>query len=52
MGWVVALLVLAIIFGVIGLVVEAVKWMLIIAAVLLVAGLVRAFLAGRSTASR
>jgi hypothetical protein len=36
MGWVVALVVLAVIFGIIGLVVAAVKWMLIIAGVLIV----------------
>ncbi|MDP9820618.1 hypothetical protein [Nocardioides massiliensis] len=50
MGWVIALIVVAIILGVIGLVVEAVKWLLIIAAALFVIGLVRAFFAGRGSA--
>jgi hypothetical protein len=47
MGWVIALIVLAVIFGVVGLVVEAVKWFLIIAGVLLLAGVARGFVAGR-----
>jgi hypothetical protein len=49
MGWVVALLVLALIFGVVGWVVEAVKWLLIIAVLLVVAGAVRGYLAARDT---
>ncbi|MDP3968525.1 MAG: hypothetical protein Q8Q02_09595 [Nocardioides sp.] len=51
MAWVIALIVVAVILGVIGLVIEAVKWLLIIAAVLLVAAMARAFLAGRQTRS-
>jgi hypothetical protein len=51
MGWVVALVVLALVFAVVGLVIEAVKWLLIIAGVLLVAGFVRGFLELRSTNS-
>lgn len=47
MGWLVALLVVAVILGVIGLVVEALKWLLIVAALLVVVGLVRAFLSSR-----
>lgn len=50
MGWIIALIVLAVIFGVIGLVIEAVQWLLIIAGVLLLAGLARGFLAGRRSA--
>ncbi|MGN6089221.1 MAG: hypothetical protein ACTHMZ_06555 [Actinomycetes bacterium] len=49
MGLVILLIVLAIIFGVVGLVVSALKWLLIIGLILLVAGLIRAFVAGRST---
>lgn len=40
MGWVIALIVLALVFGGIGLIVAAAKWALIIAVVLLVAGVV------------
>ncbi len=50
MGWIVALIVLALIFGVIGLVVEALKWFLIIAGVLVLFALLRGFLAGRDSA--
>ena len=46
MGLVIALIVLALIFGVVGLVVRAAKWALIIAVVFLVAGAVSGF-AGR-----
>ncbi len=46
-GLVIALIVLAVIFGVIGLVVEALQWMLIIAGLLLVVGLVRIFITSR-----
>ena len=49
MGWVIALIVLAVLFGVVGLAVEAVKWFLIIAGVLLLAGVARGFLAGRGS---
>lgn len=49
MAWVIALIVVAVILGVVGLVVEAVKWLLIIAAVLFVAAMARAFLAGRNS---
>ena len=47
MGLVVLLLILALIFGGIGLFVEAAKWALIIALVLLVVGAIAGF-AGRS----
>ena len=47
MGLVIALIVLAIIFGVVGLAVEALKWLLIIAVVLLVVGVARAAISGR-----
>ncbi len=43
MGWVIALIVLAVIFGVIGLVVTALKWLLIVGLVFLVAGVVAGF---------
>jgi hypothetical protein len=42
MGLVIALIVLAIIFGVVGLAVAALKWLLIIAVVLLIVGIARA----------
>jgi len=48
MGLVVALIVLAVIFGGIGLFVAAAKWALIIAVVLLIAGAVAGFM-GRGT---
>ncbi|MCU1677962.1 MAG: hypothetical protein JWM93_2720 [Frankiales bacterium] len=41
MGLLLALIVLAVIFGVIGLAVAAMKWMLIIAVILLVVAVVR-----------
>jgi hypothetical protein len=47
MGWVIALIVLAVIFGIVGFAVTALKWLLIVALVLFVLGLVRAFTAGR-----
>lgn len=47
MGVVIALVVLAVIFGAIGLLVVAAKWALIIGAILLLAGIVMGF-AGRS----
>ena len=47
MGLVIALIVLAIIFGVLGLAVAAAKWLLIIAVVLLVVGVARAAISGR-----
>lgn len=49
-GLIIALIVLAVIFGVIGLVVETLQWMLIIAGILLLVGLVRIFL-GRAGSS-
>jgi hypothetical protein len=49
MGLVLALIVLALVFGVIGLVVRALKWLLIIAVALLVAGLVRGYAAGKTS---
>jgi hypothetical protein len=42
MGWIIALIVLAVIFGVIGLVVAAVKWLLIIAGILLLVAVLKA----------
>lgn len=50
MGLVLALIVLAVIFGVIGLVVRALKWLLILAVALLVAGLIRGY-AARDTSA-
>jgi hypothetical protein len=47
-GLLIALIVIAVILGLIGLVVEALQWLLIIAGVLLLLGLVRALLSGRS----
>jgi hypothetical protein len=47
MGLVLALILLAVLFGVIGLAVKALKWLLILAVVLLVAGAVRGFAAGK-----
>ncbi|MEX2291233.1 MAG: hypothetical protein WD794_13020 [Mycobacteriales bacterium] len=47
MGLVLALIVLALVLGVIGLVVRAVKWLLIIAVALLAAGAARGFIAAR-----
>lgn len=40
MGWVIALIVLAVVFGGIGLIVAAAKWALVLALVLLIAGVV------------
>jgi hypothetical protein len=48
-GLLVALLVVAVILGLVGLLVEALWWMIVIGAVLLVLALVRAFLAGRAS---
>jgi hypothetical protein len=42
---VIALIVLAILFGIGGLVIAGLKWLLIIAVILLIAGVVRGFLA-------
>ena len=42
---VIVLIVLAILFGIGGLVLTGLKWLLIIAAILLIAGVVRGFLA-------
>ena len=47
MGLVIALIVLAIILGAVGLAVTALKWLLIIAVVLLVVGVARAAISGR-----
>jgi uncharacterized membrane protein len=44
MGLVIALIVLAVIFGVLGLFVAALKWALIVGLVLLIAGAVMGFL--------
>jgi hypothetical protein len=51
MGLLLALIVLAVIFGVIGLAVSALKWLLIIAAVLLVIAVFRGIV-GRGRGSR
>jgi hypothetical protein len=49
-GLVLALILIALVLGVIGLVARAVRWLLIIAAVLFVAGLVRGVMArGKTT---
>jgi hypothetical protein len=42
-GWIVLILVVAILFGLLGLVVKVLKWMLIIAAVLFLIGVVAGF---------
>jgi hypothetical protein len=47
MGLVIALIVLAVIFGLVGLFVSALKWLLIIGVVLLVIGVARGVIAGR-----
>jgi hypothetical protein len=49
MGLVIGLIVLALILGVIGLVARAVRWLLIIAAVVFVVGLVRGATARKKT---
>jgi hypothetical protein len=49
MGLVIALIVLAIIFGVVGLAVAALKWLLIIAVVLIVVGVARAAIGRRAS---
>lgn len=48
-GLLIALLVVAVILGLVGLLVEALWWMIVIGAVLLVLALVRAFLVGRAS---
>jgi hypothetical protein len=48
MGLVIALIVLAVIFGLVGLFVTALKWLLIVAVVLLVVGVVRGAISGRA----
>jgi hypothetical protein len=50
MGLVLALIALAIVFGVIGLVFRALKWLLIIAVALLVAGVIRGMANRKSNA--
>ena len=50
MGVVIALVVVALILGVIGLVARALKWLLILAVAALVAAVVRGYLAGRTRA--
>lgn len=47
MGLVLMLIVLALLFGVIGLVFKALKWLLIIAVALLVAGVIRGYAANK-----
>lgn len=49
MGVVVLLLILALIFGGVGLFVEGLKWVLVIGLVLLIAGALMGFRGGRST---
>lgn len=49
MGIVIALIVLALIFGGLGLVMEGLKWLLIIAVVLLVVGAIMGLKGGRRT---
>ncbi len=50
MGWVILIIVLAIVLGVVGFVVEALLWLVAIAAVLLLVGVVMGFLRGRRPA--
>lgn len=50
MGLVLALIVLALVFGVIGLVFKALKWLLIIAVALLVTGVIRGMANRKSNA--
>ena len=50
MTLVVVLLVLAVLFGIFGLLVEGLKWLLIIAAALIIASVVSNFLGSRSRA--
>lgn len=47
MGLVLALIVLAVVLGLVGLFVAALKWLLIVAVVLFVVGLARGVIAGR-----
>ncbi len=47
MGLVIALIVLAVVLGLVGLFVAALKWLLIVAVVLAVVGLVRGAISGR-----
>lgn len=47
MGLVVGLIVLALILGAVGLVVRALKWLVIIAVLLVIVGIVRGWLAAR-----
>ncbi len=49
MGLVLTLIVIALVLGVIGLIARAVRWLLIIAAAFLVAGLVRGAMARKTT---
>ncbi len=49
MGWVVLLVVLAVVFGVVGLAVEAAKWLLIVAGILLLVGVARAVMSRQTT---
>lgn len=43
MGWVILVILLALAFGIVGLVVKILKWMLILAVILFVVGLVAGF---------
>lgn len=49
MGIIVGLIVLAVLFGILGFAITALKWLLIVALVLLVAGVVAGFLRGRTS---
>jgi predicted lysophospholipase L1 biosynthesis ABC-type transport system permease subunit len=48
MTWLVVLLVLAVIFGVIGLAVEALKWFIIIAGILIVVAIIQSAMRSRT----
>ena len=52
MTLVIVLLVLAALFGILGLLVEGLKWLLVIAAALIIASLVSRFLGSRFLGSR
>lgn len=48
-GLLIAIIVLAVILGLVGLLVEALQWLLIIAALLIIAGLIRLFITRKAS---
>ncbi len=52
MGLVIALIVIALVLGAVGIVAEALRWLLIIAAVVLLVGLVRGVMARGTSGTR